>query len=871
MLESIDLIEAFPQLVTDALIAYGIDRSQGSQSIKMLSYEILGAIACDGDKKASEGIMESVKNDLANPSGEVVYSALDALNSLTGSYLVKFVHTIDMDRIVRKSLNNDFPMVRKQAVSVFSLLTLRCLCALSGLAFKEEAFEKLRDRAEQIQETLTKCREIMRCVAEALRDPDVRVVAECCKSLYMLIEENNSHIYSKVDEGFNYHTSEEAKETLTISPSLVWDLIPDVAELLLAQTYNIASRIHQAGSIEAANMIEGISEALLLAMHFNEAAGYEWTPRVIRLEHMRQPQNVPCDEVASYWVRFVLTEYLTKGEPEAMYMAAKYTVLLSRYKLLSINKQAWACSAFVALMRIMQSSYGVVDPKGVAELLVEALQNIPKELYFPKDDSVIVRLYGQFGVPTTRDLILISSDPMEIRKELFHVPTVSVCYRAIYTVRNVRERMQLLLAMARSLVVSMLREGNVDYVEKVMKSTFITNIFKQNDGDVFREEIVSSLLTAVGDERPSKMASVQAHQTWVKVSLNVLYSCADCLTWPSQSGVACEKYLNALYALCSYVQNEQDSKKDDAEAAEANEEEAEEANELLYMLQRILKHLVISVLPNVTESSVRLRTIWILAQFVSSYELQKVLLGLVLYRLTQTQTVDEELDPRYAAFEHTSLAKVGSFVTLTKTARGENMMLSDLLLRCVLLIVSDNEELAVIAYKAIQKYLQRTDLSIPARENALLILARISLSLPSSSLPTGSLIQDQDHRLERIYSFVGTFAPTQDTDCEKQSKIQNIHDPAETYRQSIQNALVSTGTEEDEAVQKTNKQSSLIYKAPTFHLRSTLSGGSDPLLIVGSFRSQSENRQLILRMTIFNATHISISGVSWASPCLADA
>lgn len=113
-------------------------------------------------------------------------------------------------------------MVRKQAVSVFSLLTLRCLCALSGLAFKEEAFEKLRDRAEQIQETLTKCREIMRCVAEALRDPDVRVVAECCKSLYMLIEENNSHIYSKVDERFNYHTSEEAKEvSLSLSATHV--------------------------------------------------------------------------------------------------------------------------------------------------------------------------------------------------------------------------------------------------------------------------------------------------------------------------------------------------------------------------------------------------------------------------------------------------------------------------------------------------------------------------------------------------------------------------------------------------------------------------------------------------------------------------
>ena len=29
-------------------------------------------------------------------SGEVVYSALDSLNSLTGSFLVRFVHTIDV-------------------------------------------------------------------------------------------------------------------------------------------------------------------------------------------------------------------------------------------------------------------------------------------------------------------------------------------------------------------------------------------------------------------------------------------------------------------------------------------------------------------------------------------------------------------------------------------------------------------------------------------------------------------------------------------------------------------------------------------------------------------------------------------------------
>lgn len=147
---------------------------------------------------------------------------------------------------------------------------------------------------------------------------------------------------------------------MTISPSLVWGLIPDVAELLLAQTYTIASRIKQAKGLEASYMIEAISEALLLALHFNEAAGFEWSPRFIRLEHMATPQNVGCDEVASYWVRDVLTNYLTKGDAEAMFMASKYTLLMSQYKLLSINKQAWACASFVALIRVMQSSYGVI-------------------------------------------------------------------------------------------------------------------------------------------------------------------------------------------------------------------------------------------------------------------------------------------------------------------------------------------------------------------------------------------------------------------------------------------------------------------------------------------------------------------------------
>ena len=59
---------------------------------------------------------------------------------------------------------------------------------------------------------------MLRCVAEALQDSDARVVAGCCKSLCMLIEENNSHIYSRIDEGFNYHTSEEAREVSPLSP-----------------------------------------------------------------------------------------------------------------------------------------------------------------------------------------------------------------------------------------------------------------------------------------------------------------------------------------------------------------------------------------------------------------------------------------------------------------------------------------------------------------------------------------------------------------------------------------------------------------------------------------------------------------------------
>lgn len=51
-----------------------------------------------------------------------------------------------------------------------------------------------------------------------------------------------------------------------------------------------------------------------------------------------------------------------------------------------------------------------------------------------------------------------------------------------------------------------------------------------------------------------------------------------------------------------------------------------------------------------------------------------------------------------------------------KSVAKEDLVLSDLLLRCILLIVGDNAELAVIAYRAIQEYLTRKTLTVPARE-----------------------------------------------------------------------------------------------------------------------------------------------------------
>ena len=150
-----------------------------------------------------------------------------------------------------------------------------------------------------------------------------------------------------------------------------------------------------------------------------------------------------------------------------------------------------------------------LDPVQIAELLVIAIQYLPKDLYFPTNDSVIQSLYGQTGIPSTRDLILISRNVDRIKKEMFNIPTVSVCYRAIYSVRvgmdtenekqYVTKRSGLLLSRGRSLVMRMLREGTTDYAQKRMRSVFITNIFTQEDGDVFKEEVFSLLVFSFSD------------------------------------------------------------------------------------------------------------------------------------------------------------------------------------------------------------------------------------------------------------------------------------------------------------------------------------------------------------------------------------
>ena len=155
----------------------------------------------------------------------------------------------------------------------------------------------------------------------------------------------------------------------------------------------------------------------------------------------------------------------------------------------------------------------------------------------------------------------------------------------------------------------------------------------------------------------------------------------------------------------------------------ADEEDDGEPPKVLF--QRVLKHNILQVLPSVVDASLRLQAIWILAQFVVSSDLQKVLLGLVLQRLGKTDTQAVVSNERFAKSQHvgiaTRLARRLRSHWREAFWRNEDLVLSDLLLRCVLHIVSDNEELAEIAYRAIQEYLKRKDICIVVREKLELV------------------------------------------------------------------------------------------------------------------------------------------------------
>ena len=72
----------------------------------------------------------------------------------------------------------------------------------------------------------------------------------------------------------------------------------------------------------------------------------------------------------------------------------------------------------------------------------------------------------------------------------------------------------------------------------------------------------------------------------------------------------------------------------------------------------------------------------------------------------------------------------GSILEDHQQTANEDLVLSDLLLRCVLHIVSDNEELAEIAYRAIQEYLKERNADSPylfaSRQCAKLSASRIN-------------------------------------------------------------------------------------------------------------------------------------------------
>lgn len=118
-----------------------------------------------------------------------------------------------------------------------------------------------------------------------------------------------------------------------------------------------------------------------------------------------------------------------------------------------------------------------------------------------------------------------------------------------------------------------------------------------------------------------------------------------------------EKYLKVLYELGSSVESESAAPAmpvtpmtPTTPAREEDDDDDDEMRQVL--LQRVLQHIVIKVLPRVQDASERMQVIWVLAQFVKASELQKVLLGLVLRRLMIQEQVEVKLEERFAQYQH---------------------------------------------------------------------------------------------------------------------------------------------------------------------------------------------------------------------------
>lgn len=122
-----------------------------------------------------------------------------------------------------------------------------------------------------------------------------------------------------------------------------------------------------------------------------------------------------------------------------------------------------------------------------------------------------------------------------------------------------------------------------------------------------------------------------------------------------------EKYLKVLYELGSSVESESATPAmpvtpmtPTTPAREEDDDDDDEMRQVL--LQRVLQHIVIKVLPRVQDASERMQVIWVLAQFVKASELQKVLLGLVLRRLMTQEQVEVKLEERFAQYQHVSVS-----------------------------------------------------------------------------------------------------------------------------------------------------------------------------------------------------------------------